>query len=182
MKRLLLILILTFSFQTLTKADDIRDFQIEGMSIGDSLLDYMKLSEIKKKMKTTYPGSKKFSRLFTKLPNLTTYESVQFHFKTNDKKFLIYAISGHLYFKKNIKECYKKKSKILGELKASLPNMKNKSEKKKHSLDDASFIDVTYFYPESGGFISLACYDWSIKMAGLISLRSVVRSHFPLPF
>ena len=37
MKRLLIILILTLSFQTLTKADDIRDFEIEGMSIGDSL-------------------------------------------------------------------------------------------------------------------------------------------------
>ena len=46
MKRLLLILILTFSFQTLTKADDIRDFQIEGMSIGDSLLDYFSEDEI----------------------------------------------------------------------------------------------------------------------------------------
>ena len=46
MKRLLLILILTFSFQSLTKADDIRDFEIEGMSIGDSLLDYF--SEINK--------------------------------------------------------------------------------------------------------------------------------------
>ena len=49
MNRLILILILTFSFQNLTKANDIRDFQIEGMSIGDSLLDYLKISEIKKK-------------------------------------------------------------------------------------------------------------------------------------
>ena len=48
MKRLLFILILTLSFHTLTKADDIKDFEIEGMSIGDSLLDYMTLSEIKK--------------------------------------------------------------------------------------------------------------------------------------
>ena len=40
MKRLLLILILKFSFQSLTKADDIRDFQVEGMGIGDNLLDY----------------------------------------------------------------------------------------------------------------------------------------------
>ena len=46
MKRLLLILILTLNFQTLTKADDIRDFQIEGMSIGDSLLDYFSKKEI----------------------------------------------------------------------------------------------------------------------------------------
>ena len=41
MKKLLLILIVTLSFQNLTKADDITDFQIEGMSIGDSLLLYM---------------------------------------------------------------------------------------------------------------------------------------------
>ena len=48
MKRLLLILILTFSFQTLAKADDIRDFEIEGISIGDSLLDYYTKEQIKK--------------------------------------------------------------------------------------------------------------------------------------
>ena len=46
MKRLLLILILTLSFQSMTKADDIRDFEIEGISIGDSLLDYFTEEEI----------------------------------------------------------------------------------------------------------------------------------------
>ena len=51
MKRLLLILILTVSFQSWAKADDIRDFQIEGMSVGDSLLDYFTEKEIKKKKK-----------------------------------------------------------------------------------------------------------------------------------
>ena len=49
MKRLLLILILTFSFQTLTKADDIRDFLIEGMSVGDSLLDFFSKNQIENK-------------------------------------------------------------------------------------------------------------------------------------
>ena len=39
MKRLLLVFILMLSFQSLTKADDIRDFQIEGISVGDNLLD-----------------------------------------------------------------------------------------------------------------------------------------------
>ena len=37
-----------FSFSTPSFADDIRDFQIEGMSIGDSLLDYFTEKEIKK--------------------------------------------------------------------------------------------------------------------------------------
>ena len=39
MKRIFLIIILTFSFQTLINADDIKDFEIDGMSIGDSLLN-----------------------------------------------------------------------------------------------------------------------------------------------
>ena len=50
MKRLLaylfIVLGLTFNFQSLTKADDIRDFEIEGISIGDSLLNFMTESEI----------------------------------------------------------------------------------------------------------------------------------------
>ena len=38
MKRLLIILILTFSFQSIIKAGDINDFQIEEISIGDFIL------------------------------------------------------------------------------------------------------------------------------------------------
>ena len=46
MRKFLLILILTFSFQTLVKADDIRDFEIEGISVGDSALDYFTKNEM----------------------------------------------------------------------------------------------------------------------------------------
>ena len=35
-------------FQPFTKADDIRDFEIDGMSIGDSLLDHLSKKQIKK--------------------------------------------------------------------------------------------------------------------------------------
>ena len=38
--------LILFSFQASSLADDIRDFQIEGMSIGDSLLDFMTENEI----------------------------------------------------------------------------------------------------------------------------------------
>ena len=46
MKRLLLILIFTLSFQTLAKADGIMDFEIEGFSIGDDLLNHFTEEEI----------------------------------------------------------------------------------------------------------------------------------------
>ena len=56
MKRILLILILSLTFQSFTKAEDIRDFEIEGMSVGDSLLDYFSKKEIDKQInsKSTY--------------------------------------------------------------------------------------------------------------------------------
>ena len=61
MRLFLSVLILIFGFQSWAKADDIRDFEIEGMSIGDSLLDYFSEDEIKQyKQETQYPGSDRF--------------------------------------------------------------------------------------------------------------------------
>ena len=52
-KKLLGILFLSLFFTTPLKADDIRDFQIEGMSIGDSLLDYFSEEKIKEEEERT---------------------------------------------------------------------------------------------------------------------------------
>jgi len=59
MKKFLAILILIFTLQTPSLADDIRDFQIEGMSVGDSLLDYMTEDEINNS-KRNYAKNKKY--------------------------------------------------------------------------------------------------------------------------
>ena len=44
----IIIIIITFfiNLQSFTKADDIRDFEIEGLSIGDSLLNHFNVNEI----------------------------------------------------------------------------------------------------------------------------------------
>ena len=108
MKRLLLILILTFSFQSWTKANDIRDFEIEGISIGDSLLDYFTLEQINKREKFYYPKSKKFAGLsFANQNFYKTFDAVQFTFKETD--FKIASIGGELYFKNDFDNCLKKK-------------------------------------------------------------------------
>ena len=41
------VLILIFSLQSLAQSDDVRDFEIEGTSIGNSLLDYYDEKKIK---------------------------------------------------------------------------------------------------------------------------------------
>ena len=39
-------LILILCFQFISKAEDVRDFEIEGMSIGESLLNFMSEKQI----------------------------------------------------------------------------------------------------------------------------------------
>ena len=50
MRIFILSLILIFSLQSWTKADDIRDFEIDGMSIGDSILVNYNKDEIENKI------------------------------------------------------------------------------------------------------------------------------------
>ena len=48
MKKFLGIIILSLCFISSVQADDIRDFQIEGISVGDSLLNFYSEKKIKK--------------------------------------------------------------------------------------------------------------------------------------
>jgi len=122
MKRLLLILILTFSFQTLTKADDIKDFQIEGMSIGDSLLDFFSEGNIEEVY--VYPN-KKFAQHYGYLENSETYEGFQVFYLANDKKYIIQFLAGKILYKNNtIKECYKKMYEISEEIREQMTEAK----------------------------------------------------------
>ena len=61
MKKLCIYLFLVlFSLQTPSWADDISDFQIEGLAIGDSLLNIFSKKEIDSIEPTYYPDSRKF--------------------------------------------------------------------------------------------------------------------------
>ena len=57
--------LILFSFQASSWADDISDFEIEGMSIGDSLLDYFSEEEIKKGKKNYYKDLKESRYVFS---------------------------------------------------------------------------------------------------------------------
>ena len=87
MKRLLLILILTLNFQTLTKADDIRDFEIEGMSIGDSLLNLFSEEELIEQFKGNiynYPNSNRIFESSLPLLKSNIYDEIQVSLINND--------------------------------------------------------------------------------------------------
>ena len=100
MKRLLLVLILSFSFQSFTKADDIRDFEIEGMSIGDSALDFFSKSVLEKNKELEWYDTKVFTPIAElKLSDSKTYTSFQIAVKTKDKKYKIESVGGFIFYK-----------------------------------------------------------------------------------
>ena len=67
MKKLLGILVLGLFLITPSQADDITDFQIEGMSVGDSLLDYFSEEEIQEKLKGAYSYKDKFKLILDEI-------------------------------------------------------------------------------------------------------------------
>ena len=166
MRRLLLILILTFSFQSLSKADDIRDFEIEGMSIGKSLLDYYNESKIQSSKKNYYK-KKDYTPIWITNSKFKTYNGVQFHYKKSEKNYLIHAISGIKYFKNDIKNCHKELKIVDNEFKVIFKNA-NRSDNgiRKHPQDKSGKSKTwgIYYFLKNGDVAVVACYDWSKKM------------------
>ena len=96
MRIFFLILVLLINLQSLSKADNIQDFEIEGMSVGDSLLDFYGVSEIKEAENnpTYYPKSKKFKVIFFLSKKKELFDYVNITLKDNDNKYIIYSIRG----------------------------------------------------------------------------------------
>jgi hypothetical protein len=185
MKRLLLILILTFISQSLTKADDISDFQIEGISIGDSLSDYFSKEMIEKEKALNfdmYKDKEYFMAWFDGNGRFKNYDYLQIHLKTNDKNYIVRSIEGKIIYKDNIKDCYSKKNKILNELKLIFPNSTIDNVKRKHVADPSkkSSTDTTYLYfNNKSGNAGVACYDWSSELVHLDNLKVFIDTdHF----
>ncbi len=156
------VLVLIFSFQSWAKAEDISDFQIEGMSLGDSLLDYYNEEKILNKEKLFFPKSKKFYRIIFKLNNSDSYDGIAFYIKDNDKRYIIYALEG--YNREDYNSCKKKQKKIAKEFREFFSNYKENSYEKTHNLDsDSIFYSFDFIFKEESA-TRIICTDWSKKM------------------
>ena len=165
MKIFLSLLILIFSLQSLTNADDIRDFEIEGMSIGDSLLDYYNLNEIKKQTKNEfYAGTnKKFSALNIYSVKSELFEGLQIHHKTNDKTFKIYGIDGVFAFDKDSNYCNKKRSIILDDISDMFSTLKKIETENVKMAFKRGYMDRTQFFFKNEDFIEVVCYKYNVN-------------------
>ena len=161
MKKFLAILILIFTLQTPSQADDIRDFQIEGMSIGDSALDYFSEKELKNNILNVFKNNKFTVTSKLILPSFEVYDFLQIGYRTNDKKYKLMDVVGFIIFKNNINDCFKKQDEIIADLSNMFNNAKfrNKKTFKHNSPTAKSTITAAAYDLNSGDKIMIGCRD-----------------------
>ena len=163
MKILLTLFVLFFSSSVF--ADDISDFQIEGMSIGDSALDYFSEKEIKKNIQNYYTDNTYIVTEIALSPIFKIYDAIQIHFKNYDKNYMIQSISGFLDYDNNINECYDKKNEIYDDITFLFQNMKKNEFVIPHQGDksEKSIVSISEFSNDDF-FIRISCIDWTKEM------------------
>tara|TARA_B100000787_G_scaffold78884_1_gene58062 strand:+ start:440 stop:1057 length:618 start_codon:yes stop_codon:yes gene_type:complete len=174
MKKLLVLLFsLIFLSSTAVFADDISDFEIEGISIGDSLLDYMSEDEILKEIER-----KKNAYYYLNEPNkygvvylskdLLTFENLSFIVtntptskyitnKNKNEKYIILFVRGILYYEEDFDGCIAKRDEIAEELSMMFPNAQ-KTENV-FTTDEGTINDDVRFMFDSGDEVVVRCAD-----------------------
>ena len=166
MRVFIAVLALIFSLQSWTKADDIQDFEIEGISVGDSLLEYFTEEKLEALEKYVYENKKfiavvVYSEYISK-KSFEIYDGVQLVYKLDSKK--IHSLEGFILYRDNIEDCYPKKDEIVLELKNFFGNtvevwnqdhVKYAGDKSGKSKFSATNLDFT-----EGGGARVICYDY----------------------
>ena len=174
MKKLILLLFsIFFLYSPSVFADDISDFSIEGMSIGDSLLDYMTEDEILEEIelnKDRYyyleePNKYAHINLYI---NLKQYDGLSLFVKNNspnnyvtdkNEKYTILALRGSKQFIENFDDCIKERDEIVEILSRMFPNAEQYDQTKAYTADPSgnSIFKTVFFILSSGAQIDAYC-------------------------
>ena len=183
MRSFFIIIILIFSFQSFSKANDITELEIENMNVGESLLNHFTKKEIKLFMKSpnsfnyknnkyvaisTHANYDIFSPSSENDPYADTkdnYDYVGVIIKPTDKKYIIYEVSAYINFPNNFEGCKKKKDEIVSSISSTLDDVKIETNTAPHTYDKSgeSISYDTWFYLDNG-YVAANCENWSEKL------------------
>ena len=159
MRNILFIFLLILSFQSWTKADEISDFEIEGMSIGDSLLNFYSVNEIEKMRTVIF---KNYEKRVIIIDN-GAYENVVVSYKKNDPEYTIKGLTGNLGFYSGINECYLTMDSIQNEIGSLFSNL-IKKDWGILKLEDPNqtYKPITYDF-KNNDRIQISCWDFRVS-------------------
>ena len=171
MKQLLAIIILSLCFITPSQADDVRDFEIEGISLGDSALKYFSQENLETNISNP-PNLKNSLYDQSCFDNYgDTYDRICITYKKNSKKKIINSIQAQIiYNRAAIPTCKKKQKEIDKEFSLIFKNLKRR-EWDKQMLEGISHIDPeAHYYP-----IIYEFSDKSRSQVGCYHIKNLTR-------
>ena len=174
MKTLLTLFVLLFSFSLV--ADDISDFEIEGISIGDSLLDYYSKAEINNAPNyNDLPSDMKFT--IVEMPKKGKYDILQIFYYTNDINYKIASIGGGISM--DIDKCIKEQKQITEDISSTLNNDNVSGPSQITNQDDPSgesyYIRYNLYF--DGGNAVIDCYHFSNQVNWQDNMRISIINH-----
>ena len=171
--KIIIFLILINNFQSLLKAENIKDFEIEGISIGDSLLDYYSKEEIISFIQERqYPNSQRIKITKITSEDFSTYEAVSADI-LDDGSYKILKLSGRIFFEKDINKCHEKMSEIDKDLNKIFGDENRYTGDKKHRYDKSGRSTMKIIgYSLGKDDIQIQCTDWheSIELYDALSV------------
>ena len=170
MKKILIILVLVF---TLCGCEQvyIKDFKIEGIGLGDSLLDFLSKDEIQKEIerninKYADTGLDKTYVEVNSISKEYTYDALSFFIQPDDPKYIIYSLSGKIYYEENIDQCYEKLNEIVNEFTSMFKDAEMIEGEYKHPSDitgKSTYKNVDFLI-DTGERVDVSCYDFDKSM------------------
>lgn len=160
MKIFFLLIILFFS--PFIFAEDISDFEIEGISVGDSLLNYYTETEINNSSKTVYPKSDKYYQIVLHAKENSQYHNYNIGVKKGDKKYIIRLMNGLIYFEGEIDRCLNHKDTVFKDISSMFSsNQLSEYEYVYNTLADGKSIAYISDFELDTGFIRIYCIKYS---------------------
>ena len=194
MKKILVyIFLIFFSLSNTSYSEDIRNLQIEGMSVGDDVTEYfssgtleswLKTKEIREVESSKYSYGTAEAEISPLKLFKTTVSSNQF--ETYDSVTVIYyeniievgqqsiidqqrikSITGLIYYKNNFEKCKVNKKEAVRDISKILDDKFELKEYGERS-DGGTKIVESVFFLDSGGGIGVSCYDYkkSLELIG----------------
>ena len=166
MKTFLIVVVLIFSLQAYTKADNISEFEIEGLSVGDSLLNFASEQEIKKaKAKEQFPNDKYIIYRYDLIKSPTQYDWISVTAKKNDLEYIVTNIAGAIDYEE-LEECLLLKKDIVASIENLFKSVQKQEDKYQSGQDKTgkSIVYGTQYYFKpypSNEAISVNCYHMS---------------------
>ena len=146
-------------FSTVSNANDIYDLEIEGISVGDSALDYFSINEINKSKKDYYENKEYTAAIIENKSFFKTYEDIQINFLTQDKNYIIENISGNLYI--TYSYCLIELDKMINEFNEILVTGTFYDKETFDHPNGSGDVITDVYWDLTSGNVLIQCYDRS---------------------